>query len=345
MEHGYCMGLDAHCTTCELVCVTPAGRRTRRWSTPTAIPPLVEAIERVPRPRRLALEEGPMADWLMRGLAPHVDELVVCNPRHNRLIAEGGDKEDDLDAEKLANLLRGGFLSPVHHPETWAREAFKRHVMLYHSRVGRRVREANTITNWFRRFGLVLCEKDFAEASSRGPWLAKLPPGKLLRADTQILFEGYDRAAWQEEVLRRQLVRHAREQEPIRRLTALPGVKWIHASTFFVLVDTPWRFRSKSALWKYMGIGLERRGSGKGPRRLHTPQSCNRRLKGTILSAAKSAIASKESPFAAQYRRLTERGLSPPIAERTVARSLAATMWGMLKSGDVYRPELVGTPG
>jgi hypothetical protein len=27
----------------------------------------------------------------------------------------------------------------------------------------------------------------------------------------------------------------------------------------------PWRFRSKSALWKYLGMGLERQRSGKGP--------------------------------------------------------------------------------
>jgi len=34
--------------------------------------------------------------------------MVVSEPRRNRLIAEDGDKDDDIDAEKLAQLLRGG---------------------------------------------------------------------------------------------------------------------------------------------------------------------------------------------------------------------------------------------
>src|SRR5262249_1775740 len=68
--------------------------------------------------------------------------------------------------------------------------------------------------------------------------------------------------------LRRQLVRLARREEPIGRFVQLPGVAWVRAATFFAYVDTPWRFRSKSALWKYLGLGLERRHSGTGPVRL-----------------------------------------------------------------------------
>jgi hypothetical protein len=47
-------------------------------------------------------------------LSPVVDEMVVSEPRRNRLIAKEGDKDDDLDAEKLAQLLRGGFVKAVH---------------------------------------------------------------------------------------------------------------------------------------------------------------------------------------------------------------------------------------
>ncbi len=51
-----------------------------------------------------------MAGWLYRNLKDNVDDLVVCDPRRNKLIACDGDKDDSIDAGKLAGLLRGGFL-------------------------------------------------------------------------------------------------------------------------------------------------------------------------------------------------------------------------------------------
>jgi len=47
----------------------------------------------------------------------------------------------------------------------------------------------------------------------------------------------------------------------------------VRAATLLVYLDTPFRFKSKQALWKYIGIGLVRRRSGDGPERLGVPLS------------------------------------------------------------------------
>ena len=109
-----------------------------------------------------------------------------------------------------------------------------------------------------------------------------------------------------------------------------------------VLVDPPWRFRNPKALWKYLGIGLDRRHSGNGPEILAVPMQTNRLLKSTILGAARSAIAQGANPFADQYRTWISRGVSAKLAKRNVARSLSATLWGLWKNGTVYHPEWVG---
>jgi len=87
--------------------VTKSGRLTRRERCATTIPELVALIESVPRPRYLTFEEGPLADWLFRNLRAVVGRLVVCDPRRNQLIAKESDKDDPIDAEKLARLFRG----------------------------------------------------------------------------------------------------------------------------------------------------------------------------------------------------------------------------------------------
>ena len=68
----------------------------------------------------VTFEEGTWSAWLYDLLNPHVDKLVVCNPRKNALLKDG-NKSDRIDARKLAELLRGNQLKPVYHGETGVR--------------------------------------------------------------------------------------------------------------------------------------------------------------------------------------------------------------------------------
>jgi phosphate transport system substrate-binding protein len=140
----------------------------------------------------------------------------------------------------------------------------------------------------------------------------------------------------------RLLKKLSKKNEVIVRLTALPGVSWIRAATLYAYLDTPWRFKHKQALWKYMGIGLVRKTSGKGPELLRVERAVNRRLKSSIIGAAQSIIKKNDSPFAEQYRRWVKAGLSAKNARRNVARSLGGVAWGMWKSGAAYDPDRVG---
>ena len=41
----------------------------------------------------VTLEEGTWAAWLYDVLKPHVEEIVVCNPRRNALLKEGSKSD------------------------------------------------------------------------------------------------------------------------------------------------------------------------------------------------------------------------------------------------------------
>lgn len=345
MERVYIIAMDTHCAFTEIGVMTPGGKFKSRGRCATTIPALVEQIQRVTRPRAVVFEEGPLADWLLRGLQAHADQVLVCDPRRNHLIAKESDKDDPIDVEKLAKLCRGGYLKPVHHPESLDRVVFKRHVGLYHDSVRQRVRQANRIMAELRSYGVFVPERSFADPDRRKElWKPEtgLPDHPVVLQDIRCLLTAYDAAVRRVTTMRRSLTALARKQDAIVRFRALPGVKWIRASTLYVYLDTPWRFRSKQALWKYLGIGLQRERSGSGPERIHLPWRVNRELKSSILGAAKSAIAARNNPFADQYERWIRAGIGSRMARRNVARSQAAVMWGMWKTGDAYRPELVG---
>jgi transposase len=336
------IAFDVHSVFCEGGCIDDSGRERQQWREPTSIPELIDAIETVPRPRRLVIEEGPLADWLYRNLSPCVDEMIVCDPHRNALISKDGDKSDALDWRKLASLYRGGFVKAVHHPDSLERSLFKQHVQLYHDRVGHRVSEAQKIIWRVRRLGVFIKQKDLIDDGLRKEMIDKLPADEVARKDVELLLEGYDLAVRQTREMKRRLIELAKKERMVEAFRALPGVDWVRAATFLVFVDTPFRFKSKEKLWKYFGIGLERRQSGDGRERLQTPRRCSRPLKNVILGAARSAIVSKGNVFADQHQRWLNDGCSPWIARRNLARSLATVMWGMWKSGSVFDPNQVG---
>lgn len=340
------IAMDTHCQFVEYVVMSESGRITSRGKIGTSIPELVKVIEAVRRPREVVMEEGPLADWLVRELRPHAEAVVACNPRRNALIAKESDKDDPIDAFKLAQLYRGGYVQAVHHGDSLERAMLKRHVALYHDRVRNRVRLSNRILAECRGYGVFVREGELKETKDRIEVLKRLPTSKLVRTDLKLLLSEYDLACRNIQLLRRQLVRQAKAYEPIVRFTALPGIKWVRAATFFAYVDTPWRFRSKQALWRYMGIGLERRHSGAGPTQVRVPASVHvcRPLKNVIIGAAMSVIAGHDNRFAERYREWIHAGLTPRNARRNVARSLAAVLWGMFKNGGAYRPDGVGVP-
>jgi len=232
----------------------------------------------------------------------------------------------------------------VHQVASLEQAVFKQQVAVYHHRVRQRVREAHRITHLFRQHGIVIREKAYVAAEDRPALVARLPADGTLAELVQWLWSSYDELVAQEDHWRQHLVRAAQQREVVQRFEALPGIGWIRAATLYAYLDTPWRFRSKEALWKYLGIGLERERSGNGPERLHVPKQMHRLLKGTILGAAQTAAAQGDNPFAVLYRRWLEQGLSARLARRNVARRLAATLWGLWKNGSAYRPDWVGVP-
>jgi transposase len=342
MKRQYFIGLDTHGSFCEMAVMRNNGNLVQKGKCKTTIATLLAMIDKVPRPRHLVFEEGPLANWLYRNLVEHVDSLTVAQPRRNRLIACEGDKDDPVDAEKLADLLRGGYIKAVHQTDTLEETLFKQLVAQYHRRVRRRVAAGQQITAILKQHGVMARANRFVTADDRAELLQQLPVERLLKEMVTVSWKEYDALQTHEEAWRNRLLREAKKDEVVVRFTELPGVGWVRAATLRAYLDTPWRFRSPKALWKYLGIGLDRRHSGNGPELLAVPKQTNRLLKSTILGAARSAIAQGENPFADQYGGWIGRGVSAKMAKRNVARSLSATLWGLWKSGTVYHPEWVG---
>jgi transposase len=347
MRTEYIITMDTHCRTTDACIKTGGGKLVRRDHVPTGIPQLRELIESVPRPRRVVFEEGSMAGWLYRNLKACADEIIVCDPRRNALVAKDGDKDDPIDAGKLNDLYRGGYIKAVYQLDSVQKAAAKQMVGMYHDRVARRISEGNQLLALAKRWGVMLGRQALLENQTRD-WLGKklteagVPPQVVGIADG--LWKGFDQMIEQEQALHGQICRLVRQDKVMSRVVELPGYGPIRAATLISYLDTPWRFKSKSALWKYVGIGLKRQKSGDGLNIIRVEQSCNRLLRNIVIGAAQSAVNQKENVFARRYARWIAGGLSTRNARRNVAREQVTAVWAMWKSDKAFDAGLIHDP-
>ncbi len=327
------IGADVHVATTDLA-VDRNGRIIQRYHVPTRITALRKVLEQIAKPRVLVFEEGPMAGWLYRSLREHVEKIIVCDPRRNHYIASDGDKDDAIDAGKLAALARGKYLREVYHSEAEDRVEFKQWVSFYHGRVEDRIRQANKIHAYARGHGVRVPAKAFSSAK-RQDWMQELSPGTL-RSQLELLWPGYDLAVQQARQAFQRMQQRAGAYPIIKHWQEVPGIGPIRSATLFAYLDTPWRFRKANRLWKYCGVGLQRSASGTDkhgrpkPARVHLAWQVNKRLKDAIMGATVSAIGG-HNVFDARYRSLLDEGMSPGNARHTVARRLLTVLWGMWK--------------
>lgn len=330
------IGLDLHAKSFSMAVLDEQSRLMWTQTCSTSGDDLVRLVTALSGAKTVALEESTLADWAFRLLSPYA-KVIVADPRQNRWIAGDENIDDEAAARKLAELLRGGLLKPVHHSHSAERQAFKELVQAYHDQNKQITRYKNKLKAKFRRRGIPCGGSAVYGQRDRAAWLAKLP-GDGARVQVQLLWDTLDHLQAQQQQLRRHIARLAKHFVQIARFQELPGVGLIRAATFFAFVDTPHRFRTKGKVWVYCGIGIAKARSGETSGPEHLTYFGNRVLKGMLKGAALSAIHTSDNPFADKYRRQVESGTPPELARLNVARSIANTLWAMWRRDEDYQP-------
>src|SRR5246127_1285501 len=114
------IGMDVHQATISAAVMDDQGELIMECILETRAATILEFIQGLSGTLSLTFEEGTSAAWLHDLLKPHVSRLVVCDARKAALLKDG-NKNDRLDARKLAELLRTNQLKSVYHGERGVR--------------------------------------------------------------------------------------------------------------------------------------------------------------------------------------------------------------------------------
>ncbi|MGA8230237.1 MAG: transposase [Candidatus Acidiferrales bacterium] len=348
MESVRYVGWDVHQETTSAAVLDSEGRVVMEVTMATRASAILDFVRGLRGTVYLTFEEGTYSAWLYDLLVGRVARLVVCNPRKNALL-KAGNKNDAIDARKLARLLRGGELSAVYHGEhglTAVQELGRSYTTL----TADTTRVMGRLKAVFRGRAIATAGKKLYRPRHRGQWLAQLSePG--LRRRAELLYQQLDALQVLRHQARQELIVESRQHEVVKRLRTIPFLGPIRAAVLLGRVQTPHRFRTKRQFWTYCGLALETRSSA--DHRIHQGAvvrsrkpvlirglnwNHNHELKNLFKGAATTA-SMREGPFRTFYQGLLDKGMVPAMARLTLARKIAAITLSIWKKGDAFDAE------
>jgi transposase len=342
------IGMDVHKEAIAIAVMNGEGKLVMESIIETKTSTILEFMQGLRGDLHVTLEEGTWSAWLYDLLKPHVTKLVVCDPRKNALLKEG-NKSDKIDARKLADLLRGGYLSSVYHGENGLR-TLKELARSYLTINKDLTRVMNRVKALYRSWGIPCGDQQVYAPRHRAEWLNKIGEAGVRRR-AEFFYQQLDALRGLRQAVRRDLLAESRKQSATKLLRQIPAIGPIRSALLIALIQTPHRFRSKRQLWTYSGLAIETRDSaqyryvGGRLQRSKKPQQLrglnrnhNHDMKAIFKSAATMA-SSRKGPLQDFYQGLLRKGMEPAMARLTLARKMAAITLSLWKKGDHFDAE------
>ncbi len=342
------VGLDVHRDTISVAVLDGGGKLLMQSILATHAAALLDFVRGLRGTVHLTFEEGTHSAWLHDLLVRRVARVVVCDPRQNALL-KAGNKNDKIDARKLAELLRAELLSPVYHGESGT-VTLKHLSRGYAALTEDTTRVKGRIKALYRSQAIASAGKKAYGRRHRGQWLAQLTQAGMHRR-AELLYEELDGLLLLRREARRELIVESHKHDAVKLLRTVPYLGPIRAALLIARVQTPHRFRTKRQFWAYCGLALETRSSAdyrivegqlaraKKPvfiRGLNLNH--NHDLKNLFKSAATSAGA-RPGPFHSFYENLLIKAMPPAMARLTLARKIAAIALCVWKKGEPFDAE------
>jgi transposase len=332
------IGMDAHIATIDFVSINQRGKITDERTVKTSSKNIIDYIQAIPKPRTVYMEEGCLASWILETCHEHGEKLIITDPKRNKWIGKSDEKFDRLDARKLSELARGGYIKEIYHP-IGQRKRFLELVASYHDMIKSQTRIKNKLKAKFRQHGIRCTGETVYDRKHRDRWRGKLEKEALIAVILDELWSQLDSIQLSIKRILSAIRKESKKYPEIARFQEVPGIGFITAFTVSAILETPDRFADKKKVWKYAGFGVVERGSGDKVYSKKLSKDYNRTLKSVIKQATESVIYGKDNQFQKQFAKLTlEKGILPHRARLTVARSLLATLYGMWKNGERYDP-------
>lgn len=287
------------------------------------------------------LEAGELAPWIRETITPLVHRVVISDPKTNSWIANDPQKCDQIDALKLADLLRMHRFREVYIAHDQSRREFKQLVQHHADLTRQQAAIKRKIKARFRAQGIILQTAEPFSAKGREKALARLSSAPI-RAALMQLYQVLDQSRAMQEQSRQLMLKQSRAFPEVKLLQTIPGIGPIGAARFSAYVQTPHRFGNRRKLWRDFRLGISFRSSD-GKSLSHPRLDSNGcGLLKDVARKAFDAAARRTEPnsFQRAYEQALVSTRNKVHARLSVMRKIVSVMRAVWISQSPYRDEL-----
>ena len=266
---------------------------------------------------------------------PEVTRLVLVHPQRVKAIASAKLKNDRVDSETLAHLLRCDLLA-----ESWKADretqARRQQVRLRATLVRQRTRLKNQLHAVLHQQGLRSPATDLFGQRGR-LWLREVKLPQQARESVAVCLRMIDRYTEEIQKQNLQLSERSKQDERAQWLMTIPGIGECSAMMLLAEIGDLGRFGNKEALCSYAGlVPRVRESAGKAARGGITRQG-SPWLRWIMVEAAQ--VATRCCPAAKRYYERLLRKKHKHVARVALARKLLIAVYALLHDGVAFAEE------
>ena len=289
MDSMYYIGLDVHKKTISYCVKDAAGQVHGAGKIGSTRCELNAWIKTLPQPRMMAMEATIFTGWIYDHLRPHAEKVKVAHPLMLRAIAAAKKKNDEIDARKIADLLRCDLLPECHMASTEIRN--RRRTLRYRNLVLRQtVQMKNRVSGLLMEGGV---SYDKQRLHKMGYFSEMLSTNKEIDNSIRPLLrlgrEHIERGQRLDRALISSLEHDPLLSERLRRLQTIAGVGPITALTWALEVGDYTRFQSIKQAISYCGLCSAEKRSADKVMRMPISKQRNKHIQHVLVEAAKMA--------------------------------------------------------
>ncbi len=332
------MAIDLHNNNSVIGCINQEGEVQGLQQVKTQPQTLITQITGVSAERKyLTIEQTNATFAMAEKLSPYVDKLIICEPRHNKLISQNSNKNDSLDALNLCRLLRLGELKPVWRPKQMGkRRLFYQQVKEYYRLTKALTRNKNQLQASLRHWGLniTLSPGHYRDPSGVVDSISNRGLAEQLAAKMQ--WVGFLEGRKDDQLKR--IKDTGSDFWEVAEFQKMRGIGPVGAHTFSAYIQTPQRFSSRKQLIRFCQLAVCKRSSdGKQVGREHLDKAGHSCLKQVSYIAWEVAQKS-DNEVSRFYQASLKRSANATNARLNTQRKILTILWSLWKHKRTYRP-------
>lgn len=334
----YYIGMDVHKKKISYCIKTQSGSLIDEGTIASNRTDLRQWVSNLPQPWTGAMEATIFTGWIYDFLRPHALDLKVAHPQMLKAIAASKKKNDRVDAQKIADLLRCDLLPECYMVSEEIREL--RRVLRYRNlMVQEAVKMKNKMSGLLMEAGAIYSKKRLHGRKYFADLLENVEDVPDSVVDLLRLSRtNYEMFNSIQKKLIAVLNNEPKIADRVKRLMTIEGIGEVTALTWVLEVGDPLRFGSIGQAISYCGLcSAQRESAGKNHRGPISKQR-NKHLQTVLVEAAKLA-PHWNAQLAEVHTRESEKG-NRNRATLAVARKLVSYMLAVDKRGRGFIPAI-----